>query len=167
MVTPPKRPLRVGSEVSRIGFLLFERKFTLVAKYENLQTQQAAPELADKQRACPIDSRYDPLLVCSQTSNMQTKAKIPQSIGDVKPNPNVISRRLGDEIVLFHLETDRFYELNGSAARFWELLSTEASPNQVCEQMLEEFAVDPRQLAGETKTLIDSLHREDLITIDE
>jgi hypothetical protein len=98
---------------------------------------------------------------------MQTKSQIPPLIGNVKPNPNVIFRKLGDEIVLFHLETDRFYELNGTAARFWELLSTEANPGQVCEQMLNEFAVDSDQLSDEVETLLTSLRREDLISVNE
>ena len=98
---------------------------------------------------------------------MQTKSQTSHSIGDVKPNPNVISRKLGDEIVLFHLETDRFYELNGTAARFWELLSTEASPSQAREQMLNEFAVDRDQMSDEVETLLTSLRQEDLISVDE
>ena len=61
------------------------------------------------------------------------------------PNPDVISARLGGEIGLFHLRTDRFYELNGTAARFWELLSTGCDSARVSEQLLEEFAVDPNQ----------------------
>ena len=85
----------------------------------------------------------------------------------VKPNPNVIFRRLGDEIVLFHLGSDRFYELNGTAARFWELLNGESDGREIQEKMLEEFAVDPAQLAGEAEALLDSLRKEDLISVDE
>lgn len=85
----------------------------------------------------------------------------------IKANPNVIFRRLGDEIVLFHLGSDRFYELNGTAARFWELLSAGRHPDQIREQMLEEFAVDREQLAGEAKALLDSFRQEDLISVDE
>jgi len=84
-----------------------------------------------------------------------------------RPNPNVIFRRLDDEIVLFHLGSDRFYELNGTAARFWELLSEGRDFAQIRDQMVAEFAVDPNQLAGETETLLDSLRREDLISLNE
>jgi len=85
----------------------------------------------------------------------------------IKANPNVIFRRLGDEIVLFHLGSDRFYELNGTAARFWELLSAGRAAAQIREQMLVEFAVDREQLAGEAEALLDSLRQEDLISVDE
>jgi len=60
----------------------------------------------------------------------------------MKPNPNVLSKRLGEEMVLFNLDTDHFYELNGSAARFWELLNAGSDDAAVRQQMLVEFEVD-------------------------
>ena len=98
---------------------------------------------------------------------MNFKSKPRQLFGTVKANPNVIFRHLGDEIVLYHLGSDRFYELNGTAARFWELLNAGNDAPQVQEKMLEEFAIDPAQLAGEAEALLDSLRKEDLISVDE
>jgi hypothetical protein len=98
---------------------------------------------------------------------MNSKLEPQQLLWVVKPNPNVIFRRLGDEIVLFHLESDRFYELNGTAARFWELLNGGNDGPQIQEKMLEEFAIDPAQFAGEAEALLDSLRQEDLISVDE
>jgi hypothetical protein len=85
----------------------------------------------------------------------------------MKQNPNVISRRIGDDIVLFHLDSDRFYELNGTAARFWELLSEGQDTAEIRNQLLEEFSVEAEQLDGEATNLLDSLQREDLITTDD
>jgi hypothetical protein len=85
----------------------------------------------------------------------------------VKPNANVLFKRLGDETVLFHLDTDRFYELNGTAARFWELLHAGHAVEEIREQMLREFAVEPEQLAGEADTLLAFLAQENLVTVNE
>ena len=82
----------------------------------------------------------------------------------MKPNPNVLSKRLGDEMVLFNLDTDHFYELNGSAARFWELLNAGNDAAQVRQQMLSEFEVDPDQFASEAEALLASLLKEGLVT---
>jgi hypothetical protein len=98
---------------------------------------------------------------------MNSKSEPEQLFCAVKPNPNVIFRRLGDQIVLFHLGSDRFYELNGTAARFWELLNTGNDVPQIQEKMLVEFAIDPEQLAGEAEALLDSLRQEDLISVNE
>jgi hypothetical protein len=85
----------------------------------------------------------------------------------MKTNPNVLFRRLANEIVLFHLETDRFYELNGTAARFWELLHEGRSSSEIRQSLLAEFSVNPEQLDQEAVALVDSLRREDLITNGE
>jgi len=88
----------------------------------------------------------------------------PLPLNPIKPNPNVLSRRVGDEVVLFHLETDKFYELNGTAARFWELLAAESDVNRICEQMLNEFEVNGQQMRAEAGSLIASFQREKLVT---
>ncbi len=87
---------------------------------------------------------------------MDLQSKNPMLLTSVKPNSNVLFKRLGDETVLFHLDTDRFYELNGTAARFWELLHAGCDVAEIRERMLHEFEVDPDQFAGETETLVGS-----------
>jgi len=98
---------------------------------------------------------------------MSLKLNQPTPLQTVKPNLNVLFKRLGDEIVLFHLDTDRFYELNGTAARFWELLHGESDVAEIRKQMLQEFEVDPDQFTGETETLLALLREQDLVSIDE
>jgi hypothetical protein len=85
----------------------------------------------------------------------------------LKPNPNVLFKRLGDDMVLFNLDTDHFYELNGTAARFWELLHANGDAANVHEQMVEEFAVDRDQLGVEVNALLASLKEEGLVSLDE
>ena len=93
--------------------------------------------------------------------------KVFETLLSVKPNPNVIFRRLGDEVVLFHLETDRFYELNDTAARFWEMLSESDGGAQLHEKMMAEFEVNSDDLAKEAETLLASLKKEDLVSASE
>jgi hypothetical protein len=42
--------------------------------------------------------------------------------GELRPEDDVVSRRLEDEVVLVHLRTNRIYKLNETGARLWELL---------------------------------------------
>jgi hypothetical protein len=86
-----------------------------------------------------------------------------ESAPSLKPNPNVLFKRLGDEIILFHLDTDRFYELNGTAARFWELIAGGSDSTQVRQQMMKEFAVEANEFDAEAKAFLASLQKEDLI----
>jgi len=98
---------------------------------------------------------------------MNKEPKMSQLVMSIKPNPNVIFRRLGDEVVLFHLETDRFYELNDTAARFWELLCSPDGPAELHEKMMAEFDVDSDDLSTESEALLASLKKEDLISVSE
>jgi hypothetical protein len=97
---------------------------------------------------------------------MKSDSAFQQLTCAVKANPNVIFRRLGDQIVLFDLDTDRFYELNGTAARFWELLVAGHPPARLHAQMLEEFDVDSGEFAAEAESLIRLLRHEDLVKDD-
>ena len=85
----------------------------------------------------------------------------------MKTNPNVLFRRLGDDVILFHLETDRFYELNGTASRFWELISAGHDAALVRQQMLEEFELSSEEFDAEAEAFLTSLKQEDLVSNDE
>ena len=98
---------------------------------------------------------------------MNTDSTSAESFNAVKTNPNVLFKRLGDEMVLFHLETDHFYELSGTAARFWELLHEGREVDQVRQQMMKEFAVNSDEFDAEAEAFLASLQHEDLITSDE
>ena len=83
---------------------------------------------------------------------------------NVRPNPDVIAQRMGDEVALLHLRTNRFYELNRTGARLWDLLSAGYDLAQIQEQMLREFDVDTAQLANEIDEIVTSMKDEDLVT---
>jgi hypothetical protein len=70
---------------------------------------------------------------------------------------------MGGVIVLLNLETDRFYELNSTAARLWELLCEQSDASLIEETLFNEFEVEPVQLAADIPALIASLKHEGLL----
>jgi hypothetical protein len=70
-----------------------------------------------------------------------------------QPSEDVVVRRLGDELVLIHLQTNRLYSLNRTGARFWELLAAGQSRAEVIGQLQDEFVVEPGHLEAEIDTL--------------
>lgn len=78
-------------------------------------------------------------------------------------NPDVLFRRLGDDMVLVHMKTNEIYALNPTAARFWELYSEGLSRGQIEDQVQAEFAVEPAQLTAEIDALLADLARHDLV----
>jgi Coenzyme PQQ synthesis protein D (PqqD) len=82
---------------------------------------------------------------------------------NLKVNPEVLFQRLENDAVLLHLKTDRFYNLNRTGTRFWELLNEGYDLVHIQEQMLKEFDVEPGALEKEIKDMIASLQKEDLV----
>src|ERR1041385_3737862 len=83
----------------------------------------------------------------------------------VQPGLDVLAQRYDDSVILLNLGTDRFFHLNRTAARFWELLSEGHNAAQILETMSGEFDITEPQLAAEMTTLIAELRAEDLVTV--
>jgi hypothetical protein len=65
----------------------------------------------------------------------------------LRPGREVVSRKLGDRLVVVNLRTNRIYELNPTASRIWELLEAGAGRSDLEDSLLEEFDVE-RSLAS-------------------
>lgn len=81
----------------------------------------------------------------------------------VHPDPNVLAKRVEDEIVLVHLETNRIYELNRTAAFLWDALVTGSTQDELEERLALEFDVERVELAREIDELLRQFTSERLI----
>ena len=79
------------------------------------------------------------------------------------PSPDVASRRLGDEVVLVHLETNRIFSLSPTGARFWELLSDGKTRPEIEAELLLEYEVSHDVVSTEIDSLIAMLRAEGLV----
>ena len=100
-------------------------------------------------------------------NNLQSGVMAPPTGPSLRPDPDVIAQSMGDMVVLLHLGTDRFYELNPTTARVWELIGGGYDLTQIKEQMLLEFDVPASQLATELEDVIASMKDEKLVRTDE
>lgn len=87
--------------------------------------------------------------------------------GELRPSPDVVAQRLGDEVVVVHLRTNQIFVLNRTGSRFWELLADGATLDEVRERMLAEFEVDTGQLGRELEDFVAELSKEKLIDVDQ
>ena len=101
----------------------------------------------DRDAAADADDKMEPLVPGSR----------------VRPDPNVLAKRVDDEIVLVHLETNRIYELNRTASFLWDALAAGTTQAELEDRLALEFAVDPEQLAGEIDELLRRFTSEQLI----
>jgi hypothetical protein len=87
--------------------------------------------------------------------------------GELRPEDDVVSRRLEDEVVLVHLRTNRIYTLNETGARLWELLKEGRGRAEIEKQLFQEFEVERDQLQEEVERLLSLLTREGLVSVGE
>ena len=78
-------------------------------------------------------------------------------------SPDALATRVGDEVVVVDLKTDKIYSLNRTAARIWELMCADCDRAEVERRMLEEFDVTPGQLAQAIDELVTSMTKDGLL----
>jgi hypothetical protein len=86
--------------------------------------------------------------------------------GVFRPTADAVAKRVGNEVVLVQLRTNRIYTLNRTGARLWELLGEGHDLERARARMLREFDVDQDQLRDEADALIDELVARGLLEPD-
>jgi hypothetical protein len=87
--------------------------------------------------------------------------------GRFHSDPDVVARRVQDEVVLVQLGRNEVYALNRTGARLWELLVDGCRPSEAVERMLGEFDVSEPELRAEVDSFLDLLLREGLLSSEE
>lgn len=81
----------------------------------------------------------------------------------IRPSKDVVSRRVGDEIVLVHLESEEMYSLNPTGARAWELLGEGRDRHAIEASLSDEYGIDRDEARRELEILLDELERSRLV----
>jgi hypothetical protein len=81
----------------------------------------------------------------------------------LRPNTEVVSRKLGDRLVVVNLRTNRIYELNSTASRMWELLEAGSNRTEIEETLLGEFDVERSVASAEIDRTLTRFSSEGLI----
>ncbi len=79
------------------------------------------------------------------------------------PGPDVVARRVDDEVVLVNLRTNRIFALNPTGARFWELLEAGADRTAIEETLRGEYEVSPPEITASIDALVEELRSERLV----
>lgn len=85
---------------------------------------------------------------------------------DFRPDPDVLFRRVDDEVVLVHAGRNEIFSLNATGARLWELLSEGRTRAEAAAQLATEFDVTEEAAAQEADALLDRLSREGLLHVE-
>ena len=78
---------------------------------------------------------------------------------------HVLVRHLDGESVLLNLETERYFGLDTTGTRMWELLTSSPSIDAAFARLLEEFEVEPELLRTHLTQLLSRLQEHGLLNI--
>jgi hypothetical protein len=78
---------------------------------------------------------------------------------------HVMVRFLDSESVFLNLETERYFGLDKTGTRMWQLITSAPSIEGAYEQLLGEFEVQPEVLRGDLLSLLGRLVENDLLQI--
>jgi len=81
-----------------------------------------------------------------------------------KVPPNVLVRLLERESVLLNLDTERYFGLDETGTRIWQVVTAAPTIDVAFRQLLEEFDVDPQLLRMNLRDLLDRLAENGLLS---
>jgi hypothetical protein len=79
--------------------------------------------------------------------------------------PQVMTRTVGDEVVVLDLATGTYFGLDPVGARIWELMGEGKTLDEICDWMLQEYEVTREELERDTLRLAEELKGQGLVQI--
>src|SRR5271157_4809338 len=78
---------------------------------------------------------------------------------------HVLVRHLDGESVMLNLETEKYFGLDATGTRMWQLVTAAPSVDAAYVQLLEEFEVEPELLRTHLTELLSRLLENGLLSI--
>jgi hypothetical protein len=82
----------------------------------------------------------------------------------LRPNSDVIAKRLDQMFVLVHVPTNRIFELNETGSRVWDMIGESLNSDQIVQRLAGEFDVEEAQAADEVNELLTRLRDEGFLS---
>jgi len=81
------------------------------------------------------------------------------------PEPTVMARSVGSEIVMLNTKTERYVGLNESGAAIWEACTTLASESEAIDHLMETFdGTDRSTVEVDLRSFVAELEAAGLVT---
>ena len=79
--------------------------------------------------------------------------------------PEALVATLSDGAVLLNLQTKRYFSLNETGTRIWELVQQTAEEESIVATMVREYLVDEATASTEVRRILDELIEAQLIVL--
>ena len=78
-------------------------------------------------------------------------------------NKDVVSQRVKDQTVLFHLDRGDYFALNAVGAQAWDLLDGKRTVADISAQLSEEYDAPAEVIASDVHSLFENLTKAGLL----
>lgn len=85
----------------------------------------------------------------------------------ISKNPQIISSKMDDEVVMMSVEKGNYYGLNRVGSEIWEKLTKPLTVSHLCDKLMQEFDVEKEQCEREVITYLEKLVSEGLILVSD
>lgn len=75
----------------------------------------------------------------------------------------VVAKRVGDEIVIVHLDQGFYYGLDPVGARIWELIESGTAVEEIVETLQAEYDAERERIAADVARLVADLEAHGLL----
>ncbi|MCB9686660.1 MAG: PqqD family protein [Alphaproteobacteria bacterium] len=81
-------------------------------------------------------------------------------------HPRVVLRGEGDGAIALHLDTQQYFELNGSARTVWDALEDGVEADHLASRLIDVYGIERGEAEEVVDELLTALLREGLVVLD-
>lgn len=83
----------------------------------------------------------------------------------VQQSPEQICAEVDGEVVMMNIAQGNYYGLDSVGGRIWELIAQPRRVNELCDDLMREYAVDRAACEADVLRFLDHLAEHKLITV--
>ena len=84
----------------------------------------------------------------------------------IRRRTDCVTAMVEDELVMMSVDLGRYFGLNPTAGRVWELLEEPRTLDDLCDTLQQEYDVAPDTCRQELTALVEDLKQQGLVTFE-
>lgn len=85
----------------------------------------------------------------------------------VAARPDLLAAPMDDKLVMLDLEKGKYFGMDDIATTIWTAIATPVRVGDLCEQLMERYAVDAETCRADTLEFLNQLRDEGLLEVHE
>ncbi len=83
----------------------------------------------------------------------------------IKRNSSLVSSWLDNELVMMDADEGRYFSLNPTTSRIWEMLAEPTPVSHICDQLMDVYDVDRERCEAQVLKVVSDMHHQGLVLV--